>query len=139
MILLDTNVISELWKAEPHTHVLRWLDDQVIETLYLSAVTVAELRLGLAVMPVGKRRQTFMDRLEREVLPLFGPRVLPFDVASAQSYAKLVANARANGQAVGVADGYIAAIAHSRALCVATRDVSPFKAAGVEVVNPWEA
>jgi predicted nucleic acid-binding protein len=139
MILLDTNVISELWKAEPSTKVLQWLDKQVVETLYLSAVTVAELRLGLAVMPSGKRQQTFIDRLEREVLPLFGPRVLPFDVASAQSYASLVANARANGQAVGVADGYIAAIAHSKALCVATRDVSPFKAARIDVVNPWLA
>jgi len=138
MILLDTNVISELWKAEPNPNVLRWLDEQVVETLYLSAVTVAELRLGLAVMPAGKRRQTFIDRLEREVLPFFGLRVLPFDMASAQSYATLVANARANGQAVGIADGYIAAIAHVRALCVATRDVSPFKAVGVDVVNPWE-
>jgi toxin FitB len=137
MILLDTNVISELWKAEPNPNVLRWLDEQLVETLYLSAVTVAELRLGLAVMPAGKRRQTFIDRLEREVLPFFGLRVLPFDMASAQSYATLVATARANGQAVGIADGYIAAIAHVRSLCVATRDVSPFKAVGVDVVNPW--
>lgn len=137
MILLDTNVISELWRSEPNANVLSWLDEQLLETLYLSAVTVAELRLGLAIMPEGKRRQTFIDRLEREVLPLFGQRVLPFDVASSHAYAVLMAQARANGQAVGVADGYIAAIAHSRALSVASRDVAPFQAAGLHVINPW--
>ena len=69
MILIDTNVISELWKIEPDPGVLAWIDAQAIETLYLSAITVAELRFGLAIMPEGKRRSIYQDRLEREVLP----------------------------------------------------------------------
>lgn len=67
MIVIDTNVISELWKAEPAPQVLAWMDGQMIETLCLSAITVAELRFGLAAMPAGKRRTTYLDRLEREV------------------------------------------------------------------------
>jgi predicted nucleic acid-binding protein len=69
MIIIDTNVISELWKADPNPNVLAWVDNQMIETLYLSAITVAELRFGLAAMPAGKRRKIFQERLENEVLP----------------------------------------------------------------------
>jgi predicted nucleic acid-binding protein len=76
MIVLDTNVISELWKAAPEPNVLAWIDAQSVETLYLSAVTVAELRFGLAAMPAGKRRSIYQERLEREVLTAFTGRVL---------------------------------------------------------------
>ena len=71
MILIDTNVISELWKLVPAPSVLVWIDAQIVETLYLSAITVAELRYGLASMPEGKRRSIYQDRLEREVLHAF--------------------------------------------------------------------
>ena len=137
MIVIDTNVISELWKIEPNPNVLAWIDAQAVETLYLSAITVAELRYGLATMPGGKRRTIYQDRLEGEVLPAFTARVLPFDLDASQAYANLMAGARTEGKAIGKADGYIAAIAKARGFTVATRDIHPFLAAGVEVINPW--
>lgn len=138
MIVLDTNVISELWKAAPDPRVLAWIDAQMVETLYLSAITVAELRFGLAAMPEGKRRAIYQDRLEREVLPVFTGRVLAFDLDASQAYADLMAQAKAAGKAIGRADGYIAATAAARGLMVATRDTSPFEAAGLNIINPWE-
>jgi len=138
MIVIDTNVISELWKAEPAPQVLDWMDAQMIETLYLSAITAAELRFGLAAMPAGKRRTTYLDRLEREVIPAFAGRILPFDLDASRAYAELMA-AKAAGNAIGKADGYIAASAAARGYTVATRDTSPFAAAGLAVINPWEA
>lgn len=138
MIVLDTNVISELWKAAPDPRVLSWIDAQMVETLYLSAITVAELRFGLAAMPEGKRRAIYQDRLERDVLPVFTGRVLPFDLDASQAYADLMAQAKAAGKAIGRADGYIAATAAARGLMVATRDTSPFEAAGLNIINPWE-
>lgn len=138
MIILDTNVISELWKAAPDPNVLAWIDAQMVETLYLSAITVAELRFGLAAMPVGKRRATYQERLEGEVLPAFTSRILPFDLDASQAYADLMAQAKAAGKAIGRADGYIAATAAARGLMVATRDTSPFEAAGLNIINPWE-
>ena len=137
MILIDTNVISELWKVEPNPNVLAWIDAQAVETLYLPAITVAELRYGLATMPDGKRRTIYQARLEGEVLPAFTARVLPFDLDATQAYADVMARARTEGKAVGKADGYIAAIAKARGFTVATRDIQPFLAAGVEVINPW--
>lgn len=139
MILLDTNVISELWKVAPDPNVLAWIDAQTVEALYLSAITVAELRFGLAAMPAGKRRAIYQDRLEGEVLPAFTGRVLPFDLDASQAYAGLMAEARAADKAIGKADGYIAATATARGLMVATRDTSPFDAAGLNIINPWEA
>lgn len=139
MILIDTNVISELWKAEPNPDLLAWIDAQTVETLYLSAITVAELRFGLATMAEGKRRTIYQERLEKEVLPTFAGRVLPFDLDASQAYADLMARARAAGKAIGKADGYIAATATACGLMVATRDISPFEAAGLKIVNPWEA
>lgn len=138
MIILDTNVISELWKATPDPNVLAWIDAQMVETLYLSAITVAELRFGLAAMPIGKRRAVYQERLEAEVLPAFTSRVLPFDLDASKAYADLMAQAKAAGKAIGRADGYIAATAAARGLMVATRDTSPFEAAGLNIINPWE-
>jgi len=138
MIVLDTNVISELWKAAPDPSVLAWVDAQMVETLYLSAITVAELRFGLAAMPPGKRRTIYHDCLEGEVLPVFRSRVLPFDLDASKAYADLMAQAKAAGRAISRADGYIAATAAAHGLMVATRDTSPFEAAGLNIINPWE-
>ena len=139
MILIDTNVISELWKAQPNPGVLAWVDAQTVETLYLSVITVAELRFGLATMPEGKRRTIYQERLENEVLPTFTGRVLPFNLDASQAYADLMARAQVEGKAIGKADGYIAATASACGLMVATRDIGPFEAARLKIVNPWEA
>jgi predicted nucleic acid-binding protein len=122
----------------PDERVLAWIDAQAVETLYLSAITVAELRFGIAAMPEGRKRKTPDHRLEREVLPLFQGRVLPFDLEASRAYAELMARAKTTGKAVGKADGYIAATALSRGFAVATRDSSPFEAAGLKVINPWQ-
>lgn len=137
MILLDTNVVSEPLRAAPDARVIKWIDAQALETLFLSAITVAELRAGVALLPAGKRRTGLHHSLEKQVLPLFVGRVLPFDLTCTQAYAALMSTARAAGLAIASADGYIAAIAVANGLAVATRDTGPFKAAGVEVIDPW--
>ena len=138
MILLDTNVISEPLRRGPEPGVIEWIDAQALETLYLSAITVAELRAGIALLPVGKRRTGLLENLERRVLPLFAGRVLPFDLPCTQTYAELIAKAQKAGLAIAAADGFIAATATANGLAVATRDTSPFEAAGVTVINPWK-
>lgn len=137
MILLDTDVVSEPLKVTGNSNVLVWIDAQIIETLYLSTISLAELRFGIAVLPEGKRRDTLHFSLEQRVLPLFAGRILSFDAPASQSYAALRARARVAGQAIGLADGYIAAIAATHGFAVATRDTSPFDAAGLAVINPW--
>ncbi|SFV11625.1 hypothetical protein SAMN02799631_05317 [Methylobacterium sp. 174MFSha1.1] len=137
MILLDTNVVSEPLRPTPDPRVLAWIDAQAIETLCLSAITVAELRFGIAALPPGKRRDTLRRRLEAEVLPLFESRVLAFDLDAAQAYADLMVRARQAGRGIGMADGCIAATAAAHGLMVATRDTSSFEAAGLRTVDPW--
>ena len=139
MILLDTNVVSEPLRPAPDTRVVEWIDAQSLETLFLSAITVAELRAGVALLPAGKRRAGLRESLETRVLPLFAGRVLPFDLGCTQAYAAMMAKARASGFAIGSADGYIAAIAAANGLAVASRDTGPFEAAGAAVINPWQA
>jgi predicted nucleic acid-binding protein len=139
MILVDTNVVSEPWKPTPSARVLAWMDAQAVETLFLSAITVAELRFGIAAMPAGKRRTILQDRLERDVLPLFAGRILSFDLDASRAYADLMAKARTSGRAMGICDGFIAATAVARGLAIASRDAKPFEAAGLEVINPWDA
>ena len=139
MILLDTNVISETQRREPNARVLDWIDAQALETLYLSAITVAELRAGIALMPAGKRRDGLHENLEKRLLPMFANRVLPFDMACTKAYAELLAKSRDAGLAVETADAFIAAVALANGFAVATRDTTPFEAAGLNVINPWEA
>jgi toxin FitB len=138
VILLDTNVVSEPLRPAPDARVTAWMDAQALETLFLSAITVAELRAGLALLPAGRRRSGLQESLETRVLPLFAGRVLPFDLGCTQAYARLTARARASGLAISSADGYIAAIALANGLTVATRDTGPFEAADAAVINPWQ-
>jgi toxin FitB len=139
VILLDANVVSEPLRAAPDARVIEWIDAQPLETLFLSAITVAELRAGVALLPAGRRRAGLHESLEKRVLPLFAGRVLPFDLACTQAYATLMSKARAAGLAIASADGYIAAIAAANGLAVASRDTGPFKAAGAAVIDPWRA
>lgn len=137
MILVDTNVISEPLRPSPVVRVVDWIDAQPIETLYLSAITVAELRFGVASLPAGRRRIALRDSLETRVLPMFAGRVLPFDLAASQAYGELMARAREAGLAIGASDGYIAATAAANGMVVATRDTAPFQAAKVPFIDPW--
>ncbi len=139
MILLDTNVVSEPMKQRPDRRVQDWLDAQAIETLYLSTISLSELLLGIESLPVGKRRKALAAALGKQIMSLFDDRIVPFDVAAAEAYAKVVIRARRQGHAISVADGQIAAIAESRNLSIASRDETPFRAAGLAVINPWSA
>lgn len=138
MIVLDTNVVSEAMKPEPHPAVRAWLNDQAAETLYLSSVTLAELLFGIAALPAGKRRDMLAQTLDG-LMGLFRDRILPFDADAAIRYADLAVTARNGGRGFPTPDGYIAAIAASRGFIVASRDTAPYEAASVSVINPWRA
>jgi predicted nucleic acid-binding protein len=137
MIVLDTNVVSEAMKPEPHPAVRAWLNDQATETLYLSSVALAELLFGIAALPSGKRKEMLTLALDG-LMGLFRDRVLPFDIDAARCYAELAVTAKASGRGFPTPDGYIAAIAASRDFTVASRNTAPYEAAGVVVINPWE-
>ena len=136
MIVLDTNVVSEAMKPEPHPAVRAWLNEQAAETLYLSSVTLAELLFGIATVPAGKRKNMLTTALDG-LMELFGERVLPFDAQAARHHAELAVKARAGGRGFPTPDGYIAAIAVSRGFMVASRDTAPFEAGGLQIINPW--
>jgi predicted nucleic acid-binding protein len=139
VIILDTNVVSEPMKPKANPAVRDWLDQQVAETLYLTAISLSELLLGVELLPDGKRKEWLAEALNELICELFGSRILPFDHKAAAVYAPVIRRARTNGQAISVADGQIAAIATLHGLPVATRDTAPYSAAGVPVINPWKA
>ena len=136
MIVLDTNVVSEAMKPEPHPAVRAWLNGQATETLYLSTVTVAELLFGIGALPVGRHKDLLAQTLDG-LMRLFRDRVLPFDMDAARCYAELAVSAKTAGRGFPTPDGYIAAVASSRGFMVASRDTEPFKAANIRVINPW--
>jgi predicted nucleic acid-binding protein len=138
VILLDTNVVSEPLRPRPDPQVIAWLDGQAAETLYLTATSLAELLVGIEFLPVGRRRKGLESALSDLIGELFESRVLPFDAEAARRYAAIIGRASAAGRALSVGDGQIAAIANQHGFTVATRDLEPFLAAGVAVVNPWD-
>lgn len=137
MIILDTNVVSELMRAQPDPAVIAWADRQHELTLHVTTITLAEIRFGLAALPHGRRRERLTAVFEDGIRPLFADRVCDFDESASHEYAALRSAARDQGLAIGDVDAMIAAIARSRRFDVATRDVSPFEAAGLRVINPF--
>lgn len=137
MILLDTNVLLEPLKPHPAPAVIAWLDDQVVDQLCISAVTVMEMLDGAACLDVGARRL----RLEEAINSLIARfRCLPFDEFAARSYGQLAERARRAGHTISMGDAQIAAVAHANGIeTVATRDTGPFEAMGLQVLNPWTA
>ncbi|QDX81810.1 VapC toxin family PIN domain ribonuclease [Denitratisoma sp. DHT3] len=136
MIVLDTNVISEAMKSSADAGVMAWLNAQAAETLYLPSIALAEVSFGLAALPSGKRKSA-LSRVLDDLLELFEGRILPFDIDAARQYGELAAKAKSAGKGFPTPDGYIAAAAVARGFSVATRDIGPFEAAGVPVINPW--
>ena len=137
MVVLDTNVVSELMLESPRTEVLGWMDDQLSRELFVTAVTEAELRTGIAILPEGARRRGLADVADKTLGNLFDGRVLPFDSNAARAYADIAAARRATGRPISQSDCQIAAIARSRGMAVATRNVDDFIETGVEVIDPW--
>lgn len=139
MILLDTNVVSELMRTSPNRAVEAWSAGYPAENLFFSAVGEAELRYGAAILPAGRRRDTLFSDIEAMLQDAFVDRVLPFDSNAARHYGDIAATRRSAGRPVAPADCQIAAIARSRQLVVATRNVSDFANMGIELIDPWAA
>lgn len=139
MILLDTNVISELVRPEPSQEVLDWLDALDADRVATSAITVAELLYGVARLPSGRRKQRLDAAIEVLIEHDLAGRAYPFDALAARHYAELVDERERTGKPIGAADAQIAAICRTRGATLATRNTSDFEGAGVELVNPWLA
>ena len=137
MIILDTNVVSEFMRERPHPEVLAWLDDQLTSTLFVTAITEAEIRTGVAILSDVQRQREMCAASERAFGVLFAERILPFDSEAARAYAVIAASRRAAGHPISQADCQIAAITRSSGASVATRDVNDFEGCGIEVINPW--
>jgi predicted nucleic acid-binding protein len=138
MIILDTNVFSEPTKPTADARVEAWFDRQRRESLHITAINLAELLEGIAILPEGRRKQVLSVGLEKQLAFLITTPILAFDQKAAHAYAELIVRAKANRYTLPIADAQIAAIAKVHGYAVATRDVEPFLAAGVPVINPWE-
>ena len=138
-VLLDTNVVSELIRKAPDPAVETWAAGHALGELFFSAVGEAELRYGAAILPMGRRRESLVSDIEAMLRDAFDDRVLPFDSRAARAYADIAAMRRSAGHPAAPADCQIAAIARSRGMTVATRNVRDFEDIDIEIVNPWTA
>ena len=139
MIVLDTNVLSELMRPAPSEAVLRWVGGQPAASLFTTTVTQAEILFGLALLPEGRRRSDLLMAAEQMFVEDFAGRVLPFDAMAATAFAPIAAGRRQKGRPTGAFDAQIAAIASSRGAALATRNVADFMDCGLPIVNPWES
>lgn len=137
MIVLDTNVVSEALKPIRDQRVLDWLNSQSASTLYSTSVTLAEMLIGIELLPEGKRKASLTAMLAEVSGRLFADRILPFEASMAKTMAALNRTAVSKGHNILFADCQIAAIAAFHGFAVATRDEAPFRAAGLAVINPW--
>jgi predicted nucleic acid-binding protein len=137
MIVLDTNVISELTRPLPSPRVLRWY--RIQEDSYTTAITQAELLYGLELMPTGRRKHETVEALNAIFKEALADRILVFDAAAAVLYANLTASRKKMGRPIKYADAQIAAIARSRGAALATRNVADFEHCGIRVIDPWTA
>lgn len=138
MIVLDTNVLSELMRAEPARAVVRWMTTQPGENLYTTTITQAEILHGVMLLPAGKRRAALEAAVEAMFSEDFGGRILPFGSDAALSYARIATSRQRAGMPMSSFDAQIAAIALSARASLATRNVKDFVHCGVEVVDPWQ-
>ena len=139
MIIIDTNVISELLRPAPAKQVETWLADQDGANLYFTTIGEAELRHGVAILPSVKRRTALTRAIEGILEEDFRDRILPFDRPAASAYAAIAAERRALGRPINQFDCQIAAIARSHGASVATRNTSDYESCGVDLLNPWDA
>ena len=140
MKILDTNVVSELIRQNRDENVVAWVDAQPLAELFVTAITEAELRSGVATMPSGKRKKALEADVHGILQQEFAGRILPFDSKAAIEYAAIVSARRALGNPISQFDAQIAAIARANgAEALVTRNVADFANAGVAVINPWSA
>jgi len=139
VIVLDTNVLSEEIRHSPSPKVLRWFEEQDPVSVFTTAVTQAEMLYGLESLPVGRRRSTLQQAIEKMFEEEFLGRILPFDEDAARSFAKIVAARDALGRPISQFDAMIGAIAKSRHAALATRNVADFQGCGLRIIDPWAA
>ncbi|TQM94935.1 type II toxin-antitoxin system VapC family toxin [Roseinatronobacter monicus] len=139
MIIIDTNVISELLRPAPEPAVEAWLGAQDGLSIYLTAISESELRYGVAIMANGKRRDGLANAIDRILRDDMAVRILPFDSAAARTYADIAASRRSDGKPISQADCQIAAIARAHNAPVATRNTPDFEGCGIDLINPWTA
>lgn len=137
MIVLDTNVLSELLRPEPEARVMAWLDDQPRASVFTSTVTQAEILYGIRLLSEGQRRKKLWDAAVAMFTEDFSGRVLSFDGEAAGNYAEIGASRRAAGRPISQFDAVIASISRSRGATLATRNSKDFEGCGIQVVNPW--
>jgi predicted nucleic acid-binding protein len=138
MILLDTNVLSELMRPEPEETVLDWVDQLNRETTYISTINQAEILQGVMLLPDGKRKQQLTKKAE-QMFQLYEQRILPFDIRAAEIYAEVVVGRQQQGRPIYFQDAQIAAITIEYNCAIATRNVSDFKEIErLKVINPWQ-
>lgn len=138
MILLDTNVMSELMKGESDARVIRWVESQTASSLYISSISQAEILHGILLLPAGRRRAAIEAAAKAMFAEDFAGRILAFGSDAALPYAQIAVERRRRGLPIAQFDAQIAAIAHSRGLALATRNVADFEHTGVQVVDPWK-
>jgi predicted nucleic acid-binding protein len=137
MIILDTNVLSELMRPKPSASVVGWIAKQPEAELFTTSITEAEIFYGIEVLPKGKRREHLTTAAEAVFTEDFSDRVYSFDSAAARVFSKIVSSRRTSGRPISQSDAQIAAIAKTRQAKVATRDLKGFERCGVDVVDPW--
>jgi toxin FitB len=135
--LLDTNVVSEWTKPRPDGGVVAWLAEADEDRVFISVITLAELRYGIERMPVGARRNRLETWVSKQVPARFEARVLLIDAETADTWGHVMARGRTGGRPVGTMDAFIAATAERHHLTLVTRNVSDFEALGIRLVNPW--
>lgn len=138
MIVLDTNVLSELIKQAPDERVMRWVDSLDAATVFTTAVTAAEMLYGVARLPEGRRRRQLGDAVHGLLEGDLHGRVEPFDEQAATHYGELVSARERSGRPIGVSDGQIAAICRKHGATLATRDLNDFEGTGIDLVDPWQ-
>jgi toxin FitB len=136
--LLDTCVLCEPTRPRPSARVLEWLRAQPEETLFVSVLTLGEIRRGAALLPAGPKRRALERWLERDLPERFAGRILGVDPEAADLWGRMVARAEAKGRPLPTIDSLLSATALSRGLTLATRNTADFAATGVELVDPWE-
>ncbi len=139
MIVLDTNVLSELFRPAPERRVSTWLEQQPPGSVFTTTVTQAEILFGIRVLPDGKRRRALAEAAQGVFNEVFEERLLPFDRDAAQAFSEISATRRGAGRPMGQFDAMIAAIASSRGAALATRNAADFQGCGIDVLNPWDA
>lgn len=138
MILLDTNVISELMRPEPSPGVVSWVNIKPMTSLFITTITQAEILYGVRLLPEGQRKSKLLAEAQSMFSEDFSGRILPFDFNAAQAYAEIASARRSSGRPISQFDAQIAGIARSRGSRLATRNVDDFIDCGIKVINPWQ-